>query len=115
MYIDASTAMLGRIEAQLRGLRSKGPLVVWGVGETTKRLLATSELGRLNIAFFVDSNPLYNGKRLCGRAIRPASALSDVDYPILVASLVNADSIRASIAGMHLDNPTYTLLPAEDQ
>ncbi len=109
-YIAASDALLARIDARLAELaRGGAPIVVWGVGETTKRLLAPSALGRANIAAFVDSNAMYHGKRLRGAPILAPAALRDLPHPVLVGSLVNAAAIRAAVDRLQLPNAVVTL------
>lgn len=109
-YIAASEALLARIDGRLAELVAVGdPILVWGVGETTKKLLATSSLGRANIAAFVDSNALYHGKRLHGVPILPPAALHDFPFPVLVGSLVNATSIARAIEHLQLSNAVVTL------
>ncbi len=51
-------------ETVLELIASQRPLVVWGVGTHTQRLLATGGLAEANIVAFVDSNPNYLGKKL---------------------------------------------------
>lgn len=109
-YIAASGALLARIDRRLAGLVASGePIVVWGVGETTKKLLAASSLGDANIAAFADSNALYHGRRLRGAPIVPPTALRTLPYPILVGSLVNAAAIERAIRRLALPNPVVTL------
>ena len=60
------------------------PLLVWGVGQLAMKLLAETSLGKANIAGFVDSNPIHQGKKLHGHPILipwrdPGDALPDFD------------------------------------
>jgi SAM-dependent methyltransferase len=74
------------------------PILVWGVGTHTTRLMATSRLADANIAAFIESNVRYHGKTLQGRPILPPAALRDRSEPVLVSSRVFqreiADQIR---------------------
>ena len=74
------------------------PILVWGVGTHTTRLMATSRLAEANIAAFIESNARYHGKMLHGHPILPPSALRDRAEPVLVSSRVFqreiADQIR---------------------
>lgn len=97
---------VSQCEALDRSLQSKidmvvdrqRPLIVWGVGTHTSRLLATSRLGDADIVAFVESNSRYHGKTLHGRPIIAPQALTDHDEPILISSRVFereiADQIR---------------------
>jgi hypothetical protein len=111
-YIDASSRLLERIDGRLRAMDAQTPIVVWGVGETTRKLLAISALRGLAIAAFVDSNPLYPGKILQGAPILPPASLAGTAYPILIGSLVNARGIREAIARQGLGNRVLTLADA---
>ncbi len=82
----------------LQDLAASGqPLVVWGAGAHTLRLLAQSPLSSANILSIIDSNPRYQGKRIgklpiVGPAQPPAS-----DAAILVSSRVYQDEISRQI------------------
>lgn len=67
---------------------SNSPVIVWGVGTHTLRLLETSRLGQANIVAFVDSNPRYQGKELHGRPILAPADLHGQSEPILISSRV---------------------------
>lgn len=79
-------------------VETQRPILVWGVGTHTTRLMATSRLADANIAAFIESNVRYHGKTLHGRPILPPSALRDRSEPVLVSSRVFqreiADQIR---------------------
>lgn len=97
-YVEAS-----RIEErQLHGVvdrlvASARPVIVWGVGTHTQRLLATSLLGQANIVAFVDSNPRYEGKMLHGCPILAPGALAARREPILISSCASQGEIRRQI------------------
>jgi len=73
------------------------PLVVWGCGTLTLRLLATSELGRANIVAFVDGNRRWWGKSLRGITIHAPHELQGRSEPILVSSVGHQQAIAAHI------------------
>ena len=69
------------------------PLVVWGAGAHTLRLLVQSPLARANVLWIIDSNPRYQGKHIgavpiVGPEQRPADNVG-----ILVSSRVYQDDI----------------------
>jgi hypothetical protein len=64
------------------------------------RLLGETSLGRAAITAFIDSNPIHHGRTLAGRPIISPDALASSDMtasPIIIGSLVNVESIEASI------------------
>jgi SAM-dependent methyltransferase len=98
-YITACAADDRRLHARIDAVvEAKQPILVWGVGTHTSRLLATSRLAEADIVAFVESNSRYHGKTLHGRPILPPSALRDRREPVLISSRVFqkeiADQIR---------------------
>jgi SAM-dependent methyltransferase len=94
-YIDQSR----RIDKSVRDLIDKmvsrdQPILVWGTGAHTLRLLATSRLAEARIEAFVDSNPKYQGKKLNGIPIIGPAQVQDSTLPILISSRVYQDEIE---------------------
>ncbi len=115
-YAAKSARHMRAIERMLEAELFAGPIVIWGVGQFTMRLLGETSLGRAAIAAFVDSNPVHHGRTLAGRPILAPSELhGDVaaDAPIVIGSLVNLESIEASIRDLGLGNPVIRLSAAE--
>jgi SAM-dependent methyltransferase len=90
-------------DARLRGkidalVDARRPILVWGVGTHTSRLMATSRLAEAEIKAFIESNARYHGRTLHGRPILPPDALKDHPEPVLISSRVFqkeiADQIR---------------------
>ena len=73
------------------------PILVWGVGTHTTRLMATSRLDDANIVAFVESNARYHGKTLHGRPIIGPHQLAQHTEPVLVSSRVFQHEIAAQI------------------
>jgi SAM-dependent methyltransferase len=71
-----------------RSVSGGQPIIVWGVGTLTQRLLATGGLDGANISAFVDSNPKYQGQQLRGVPILSPEALRPRTEPILICSRV---------------------------
>ena len=67
---------------------SAAPIIVWGVGTHTQRLMATSRLKDANIRAFVDSNVRYQGKSLNGIPIMPPEVLREMSEPVMISSPV---------------------------
>lgn len=97
-YIDQSRAVDDRIRQLIdRTAGNREPILVWGVGTHTQRLLATGGLDRVNISAFVDSNPRYHGQRLLDIPIVSPESLADRHEPILVCSRVFQKEIEQQI------------------
>jgi hypothetical protein len=115
-YVTASARRMQAIEPILASELQAGPIVVWGAGQFTMRLLGETSLGAAAIAVFVDSNPIHHGRTLAGRPIlAPAELHGHVTAatPIVIGSLVNLESIEAAIRGLGLANPVVRLTAAE--
>src|SRR5207253_202678 len=58
-YVRVSAQLMQDIDARLREALATGPpVIVWGTGELTSKLLVDTELARANIVGFVDGNPV---------------------------------------------------------
>jgi hypothetical protein len=79
-------------------VREKKPLLVWGVGTHTLRLLAETSLGQANIVAFVDGNPRYHGCRVLNKPVLAPSVLSDYpDVAVLISSRAYQEEITSEI------------------
>lgn len=110
-YIDHSRRVDSRIHQVMDELAlCRKPIIVWGVGTHTQRLLATSRLAQANIVAFVDSNPNYHGKFLNGLPIIPPGNLSGRSEAILVSSRIFQSEIVHQIqSDLNLENEVFTL------
>jgi hypothetical protein len=95
MYVERSAAVMSEIDRVLESSVAPGqPVIVWGTGELTAKLLAQTVLGRARVAAFVDSNPINQGRVLRGvPVVAPAAIAADNSVPIVVASVLHYDSI----------------------
>ena len=73
------------------------PIIVWGTGTLTLRLLATSALARATIVAFVDSNARYQGHALCGAAVLAPWDIGSRSEPVVIVSRGFAQEIRDQI------------------
>lgn len=110
-YIAGSKALMQKIDERIREVSADGPLIVWGVGQLTLKLLAETALGEARIAAFLDSSPVHQGHLFHGAPVMAPTALRDETTPILVASIINQGSIIETIQRLGLKNPIRTLLP----
>lgn len=80
-------------------VRSQEPILIWGAGTLTRRLLATTGLSRANIVAFVDSSTALQGTQLAGRPILPPADLAGRREAIVIASRACSREIQESIRG----------------
>ena len=115
-YVALSAEFMQRIDQTLQRRVAGQRVAVWGVGQLTMRLLGETSLGDADIAVFVDSNPVHHGRTLAGQSIVAPHGLAryvDADTPIVIGSLVNLESIEASIRDQGLCNPIICLVATE--
>ncbi len=97
-YIENSQKKLEELERELAVISTDDkPLLVWGAGQLTMKLLAETSLGKASILAFVDGNPINQGKTLAGRPILAPREISDRNAPILLATLLHQKEIEATI------------------
>jgi SAM-dependent methyltransferase len=110
-YISTSQKVESGIQRAIDMLvQCAKPIVIWGVGTHTLRLLTTSRLSQANIRAFVDSNPRYHGKHLSGCSILAPSELRNHPEAILISSRVFQSVIEKQIREeLKLNNEIVTL------
>jgi SAM-dependent methyltransferase len=98
MYIDQSIQRDRLLQAEINKVVEIGrPIIVWGAGAHTLRLLANSRLVEAKIRAFVDSNPRYQGKALNSIPIISPELLKNLHEPILISSRVYQEEIVTQI------------------
>jgi len=110
-YLEASRGLDARLRTTLEDLsRRRVPLLVWGVGVHTQRLLAEGLLDAGPIVAFVDSNPRSHGTVLAGRPVLSPADLAGRQETILISSMqFERDIVRQIRTGLGLPNPLVTL------
>jgi len=87
-YIASSHAGDQRIEDIITTLvNTPEPVLIWGAGALTRRLLATTTLAKANIVGFVDSNPHQQGRQLVGKPIFAPAQIVGRSERILICSV----------------------------
>src|SRR5262249_39625852 len=82
-YVEQSRQEDERLHTVVDSIVKEGqPLIVWGTGSLTLRLLEISRLKDANLCAFVDSNPRYQGKTLNGVPIVGPDSLANLAAPI---------------------------------
>lgn len=109
-YITRSSALLAAIDARLADVLQK-PVIVWGAGQLTLKLLVETRLGSADIFAFTDGNPLHHGHTLRDRPIISPDELRNLPpHPIIVGSLLHHAAITERIrVELALPNPIVTL------
>ena len=115
LYVDHSNQVDNQIQAAIASVVNAGrPIIVWGTGTHTLRLLATSKLREAKIRAFVDSNPRYQGKQLNSVPIMAPQAIKAWSDPILISSRVYQEEIAEQIINdLHLGNEIIRLYYAQ--
>jgi SAM-dependent methyltransferase len=110
-YIDKARAIELRTHGIIAELAdSRQPIIVWGTGAHTLRLLASSRLSEANVRFYVDSNPHYQGKELRGTPVRAPADIDGHSEAILISSWVYQDEIERNLRDdMRLPNERILL------
>jgi SAM-dependent methyltransferase len=112
-YVESCRAEETRITRAIDDLVDSGaPLIVWGVGTHTSRLLATSRLAEARIVAFVDSNVHYQDKELIGVPVLPPAALRTRGERVLVSSRPFQAEIAEQIRAMGCPNELILLYPS---
>jgi 2-polyprenyl-3-methyl-5-hydroxy-6-metoxy-1,4-benzoquinol methylase len=97
-YVRASAARENGVNEVLSRLAATGePIVVWGVGTHTLRLLESGALGTCAIVAFIDSNPHYAGGLFRGIPVVAPAELSKYPQRVLVSSKVYQNEIACHI------------------
>ena len=98
-YVNLSRQRLQPVEELLAQLEeSAEPLLIWGAGSLTSRLLCDTRLGNANIQGIIDRNQNLHGKRLLGVSISgPESIMDHPGATIFIASTTYAEEIRNTL------------------
>ncbi|HEY9075042.1 MAG TPA: class I SAM-dependent methyltransferase [Anaerolineaceae bacterium] len=112
-YIEQSMIIDQQIKDKIAHLvASHKPIIVWGTGAHTLRLLNSSDLRTAEIRAFVDTNPKYHGKKLNGVQIVSPEALKAWTDPILISSRNYQEEIAKQIREeLSINNPIVRLYP----
>ncbi len=109
-YVRRSAALMRTIDGGLAPLLDPPtPILVWGVGQLTFKLLAMTRLADVPIRAFVDTAPTYHGMTLRGAPIVPPEALARYPEPVLIGTLLHGDAIEARLRELGAPNPVLRL------
>ena len=93
-----------------RLVRSQEPVLIWGAGTLSRRLLETTRLAEAKIVAFVDSNPGIQGHRLAGRDIlAPAQIAGRRENIVVCSKAFEREIVRMIRDQLHFTNPVILL------
>lgn len=110
-YIDESKNKLVKINEIIGSLiKNKTEIIVWGTGLHTQKLLSLTELMKVRIIKFVDSDPGYQGHRLINKQIiKPDEIIEENLFPILISTKRYQTEIMRQIKKLGLKNKIIKL------
>ena len=109
-YVSRSAALMRRLDERLAKLAERGaPIIVWGVGQLTFKLLAMTRLADVPIRAFLDTNPAYHGMTLRGAPILAPEAVTGFTEPVLVGTMLHAGAIESRLRELGAVNPVLRL------
>jgi len=85
------------------------PVIVWGAGSFTHRLLANTALGDCKISLFIDNDSNKQGKELKAIPIKAPDAIDDPTMPIIICSALHSSEIQSQIDQLGLANEVIIL------
>lgn len=113
-YSALSRQALQPVEAMAAQLEDSGePVLLWGAGSLTSRLLCDTRLGNANIRGIIDRNRNLQGKNLLGISIAaPESIAAHVGATVFIASTTYAAEIRDTLIRQYDWNGRIITLPS---
>lgn len=92
-YVTASHKLLSRLDEWIRANVRDEPVALWGAGNLTLKLLASTSLSDKNVSAIVDGSTQRQGVALSGNLVRDPLELKDFEGTVIVMSLHHASSI----------------------
>ena len=97
-YILLSQKKLKKAEIIINELViTQEPIIVWGTGSLTSRLLGTTKFKEMNIVEFIDKNTSLQGRRLVGKMIEPPQMIRGKKLTIFISSFIYGNDIKVSL------------------
>lgn len=88
---------------------SQEPIIIWGAGSYTQRLLSNTALGLCNIIAFIDNDKNKQGTKLRNIEIQPPAYILSSDAPIIVCAALHSHAIISEIERMNVINRIIVL------
>lgn len=97
----------GKIIMQL--VDSQEPIIIWGSGQFSLRLLANSDLIKCNIQGFIDSDSNKQGKKIMNYPIFKPDYLKDKNVAVLISSALHSIDILKNVKKLNAAVSVYTM------
>lgn len=109
-YIHDSQILINKVDEKIVEINNQySAIIVWGTGQLTMKLLCDTSLKRSKILYFIDANPSTQGRQISGIPIKKPSEINNPDTPILISSILQKQSIIATIKQMKIRNKILSL------
>lgn len=109
-YIARSGELMGSLNRQIEKALGQSPkLIVWGTGQLAMKLLRETALSGARIVAFVDSNSVHRGRRIRGIPVLMPEDVNDPTVPVLIATLLHTEPVRARMRALGWASPVITL------
>jgi SAM-dependent methyltransferase len=111
-YISHSNDAMEQVRTKIDQLvQTQEPLVVWGMGALTSRLLATTPLLETNLLTIIDRNPELHGCLVAGISVNPPESLKfHPNATVFISSYVYGGEIARQLREMpNRHGPIITL------
>jgi hypothetical protein len=99
-YVEKSSAMMNEFAQTIDAQVGVGPVVVWGAGQLSMKLLA-GPLAGVEVEAIVDGSDDKWGMQMGGLEVVSPESISSSSSPILVTSIHHFASIAAGIERMY--------------
>jgi FlaA1/EpsC-like NDP-sugar epimerase len=90
-------------------IQSQEPIIIWGAGQFTLRLLANSSLGKCNILGFIDSDSNKQGKTLMELPVHKPDYLVDHPCKVVICSALHYNEIKNTVNSLNSSIPVHIL------
>ena len=109
-YIQKSKTAERAIRTKLEPfVKKQNPVIIWGAGNFTMRLLTESLLGKCNIVAFIDNDANKWGKTMRGVSIYPPDKVKELHGTLIICAAVYSDDILLQAKATVITNEIIVL------
>jgi len=109
LFLDQSKLHCENDKVIQQLVRTQHPIVIWGAGQFTLRLLANSSLSQCNIQAFIDSDSNKQGRTLAGVLVHSPEFIRNNDSIVVICSALHAKEIEKTVNSLNSKLTTYIL------
>lgn len=88
-------------------IETQEPVIIWGAGQYTLRLLANSGLAKCNLKGIIDSDSNKQGRMIAGMIINKPDSLKEASSNVVICSALHANEIRQTVSSLNSSLNTY--------